>query len=308
MEKYSIVVPVFNDELLIKETIARLTKIMISIGSDYELIFVNDGSKDSTSKLISDECKVDKKVKLIELAKNFGQGVAISAGIDFAVGDAVIVIDSDLQDPPELIPEMINKWKEGYKVVHSRRIQRSDGSLFKLLMSSAFYKILRFMTDNNMPIDHGEFRLIDKNVCNYIRGLKEKNRYFRGLVSLVGFDETCVEFVRKKRSVGTGHYSFFKLVKLAVDGIVSFSFKPIRIIFILGVIISFLSLMYILYMIWLKIIFDVPFEVWIFLIVTNFFLNGIILSSIGILGEYLCRVYDETRNRPLYIIKNKIGF
>ncbi|ACV64974.1 glycosyl transferase family 2 [Desulfofarcimen acetoxidans DSM 771] len=305
---YSIVVPVFNEEAVIAVTYERLKKVMDTTGESYELLFVNDGSSDQTAEIIDRICRQDDHVKLINFSRNFGHQIAISAGMDNALGQAVVVIDADLQDPPEVIWQMIERWKKGYEVVYATRKERKGETLFKKWTAAAFYRLLKFITDIDIPVDTGDFRLIDRKVCNVMKNLKEKNRFVRGLVSWVGFRQTAVEYVREERFAGESKYPLRKMIKLSLDAITTFSYKPLKLAVCLGFVFSSLSLVYLFFALLERLIGTYTLPAWALLIAMGIFLNGIILSVLGIIGEYIGRIYDESKGRPLYIIANKAGF
>ncbi|MFH0802244.1 MAG: glycosyltransferase family 2 protein [bacterium] len=306
--RYSVVVPVFNEEESIETTYSRLKGVMDSLGESYEILFVNDGSRDRSAGILRDFCRRDRRVKLLDFSRNFGHQIAISAGMDSASGEAVVVIDADLQDPPEVIPLMVEKWKEGYEVVYGRRARRKGESLFKRWTASLFYRLLRAITSIEIPVDVGDFRLIDRKVCEALKSIREKNRFVRGLVSWVGFRQTSVEFVREKRLAGTTKYPLGKMIKFAVDGITSFSTKPLKIATYLGFIISGASFIYFVAILYQKLFTNTTVPGWASLMALNLFFNGVILIILGILGEYIGRIYDETKNRPLYVVREKVGF
>ena len=308
MPKYSIVVPVYNEELIINESYKRLKEVMDKTGDDYEFIFVNDGSTDSTLEKLLAIHKTDKCVKLLDFSRNFGHQVAISAGLDYAMGDAVIVIDADLQDPPEVIPELIKKWKEGHDVVHGKRPKRVGDPFFRNLAINIYYRLLRSMTKYDIPVDVGDFRLVDQKICTVLRNLPEKNRYLRGLVSWAGFKQTQVEYIRQGRIGGETKYPLTKLIGLALSGITSFTYKPLRFASYIGFVLSMLSFTYLAYALYSKIVNNVPIIGWTSLIVINSLFYGVVFIMLGILGEYIGRIYEETKNRPLYIIREKLGF
>ena len=308
MPKYSTIIPIFNEESVIPELYKRLKQVMDNSNGNYELIFVNDGSKDSSSNLIKRIGENDHNVKLLNFSRNFGHQIAISAGMDYASGDAVIIIDADLQDPPEVILEMINKWKEGYEIVYGKRLKRKGETLFKKITAYFFYRFLRNMTGYDMPVDSGDFRLIDKKVCDSLKKFNEKSRYMRGLISWVGFNQTYVEYVRDARFAGETKYPLRKMIKFATDAITSFSYKPLTIASYFGFAISGLSFLYLLVTIYQKLFTKTTIIGWTSVIAVNLFFNGIILIMLGIIGEYIGRIYKETKNRPLYIVKDKIGF
>jgi len=305
---YSIVVPVFNEEEVISVTYERLKKVMDTTGKPYELLFVNDGSADRTAQILSAICQKDTNVKLINFSRNFGHQIAISAGMDNALGQAVVVIDADLQDPPEIILQMIEKWKEGYEVVYATRKERKGETFFKKWTAAVFYRLLRSMTDVNIPVDTGDFRLIDRKVCNVMKNIKEKNRFVRGLVSWAGFRQTAVEYVREERFAGETKYPLCKMIKLSLDAMTSFSHKPLKLAIYLGFLFSSLSFLYLLFAIFEKLFTSYTVPGWTSIMATSLFFNGIILIILGIIGEYIGRIYDETKNRPLYIIGSKEGF
>ncbi|MGJ7045385.1 glycosyltransferase family 2 protein [Thermoanaerobacterium thermosulfurigenes] len=308
--KYSVVIPVYNEELLIEESYRRLKKVMDSTDETYELIFVDDGSHDKSAEILSGISMNDRNVKLISFSRNFGHQTAITAGMDNAKGDAVVVIDADLQDPPEVILKMIEKWKEGYDVVYGKRAERKGESFFKLFTARVFYRLLKSLTNVDIPVDTGDFRLIDRKVCdvmNSLNSIKEKNRYIRGLVSWVGFKQTGVEYVRDPRLAGETKYTLKKMLKLAMDGITSFSYAPLKLPLNLGVFLLVTGFAYLIVELVLKAAgVDVSIENTV--IAINMILFGLNFSVLGAFGEYIGRIYDEVRDRPLYIIARKVGF
>ncbi|AEF18239.1 glycosyl transferase family 2 [Thermoanaerobacterium xylanolyticum LX-11] len=308
--KYSVVIPVYNEELLIEESYRRLKKVMDSTDETYELIFVDDGSHDKSAEILSGISMNDRNVKLISFSRNFGHQTAITAGMDNAKGDAVVVIDADLQDPPEVILKMIEKWKEGYDVVYGKRAERKGESFFKLFTARVFYRLLKSLTNVDIPVDTGDFRLIDRKVCdvmNSMTSIKEKNRYIRGLVSWVGFKQTGVEYVRDPRLAGETKYTLKKMLKLAMDGITSFSYAPLKLPLNLGVFLLVTGFAYLIVELVLRIAgVDVSIENTV--IAINMILFGLNFSVLGAFGEYIGRIYDEVRDRPLYIIARKVGF
>ncbi|MGQ9623556.1 MAG: glycosyltransferase family 2 protein [Candidatus Caldatribacteriaceae bacterium] len=306
--RFSVVVPVFNEEEVLPATYRRLTEVMERLSAPYELIFVDDGSKDGSPKILDDFAEKDSRVRVIHFSRNFGHQAAITAGMDYARGEAIIVIDADLQDPPEVIPEMVAKWREGYEVVYGKRVVREGETFFKRSTASLFYRFLRRMTDVDIPIDAGDFRLVDRKVAEVMRLLREKNRFVRGLVSWVGFRQAPLEYVRRKRFAGTTKYPLRKMLKLAWDGITSFSNKPLKISAYLGFVLSLASFVYLLYIVIAKLLGKSTVPGWASIMVINLFFNGIILILLGVMGEYIGRVYDEAKNRPLYIVSRTQGF
>ena len=304
----SVVVPVFNEEALIHESYSRLKAVMDGLDEPYELIFVNDGSRDATPCIIRSICESDTNVRLIDFARNFGHQTAITAGMDYASGDAVIVIDADLQDPPEVIPEMIAKWREGFDVVYGQRAKRKGETLFKRFTSAAFYRVLQKLTDVDIPVDTGDFRLIDRKVCDALKLVKERNRYVRGIISWLGFRQTGVEFVREKRFAGETKYPLKKMLRFAFDAITSFSYKPLKLATYVGVTVSLGGFAYLLFVLYLKLFTDSTVTGWASMMAVNLFFNGVVLMMLGIIGEYIGRIYDEAKGRPLYVVREELNF
>jgi len=303
---YSIIIPMYNEEEVIALTYAQLKNELSQLKEQYELVFVNDGSHDQTAAIVTKFANSDEHVKLVNFSRNFGHQIAITAGIEHAEGDAIIVIDADLQDPPHIILQMIEKWKEGYEVVYGKRISRKGETWFKTFSAKWFYRILRTMTNVDIPADTGDFRLIDRKVADVLKHLKEKNRFVRGLVSWVGFKQTSIEFMREERAAGQTKYPIRRMVQFALDGITSFSYKPLRIASYMGFIISFISFVYLIVILFQHFFTDSTVPGWTSLIGINLLFNGIILILLGVIGEYIGRIYDETKNRPLYIVSEVI--
>jgi dolichol-phosphate mannosyltransferase len=280
----------------------------INIEMDIEYIFINDGSKDNTYFCLKKIAESSSQVKVINFARNFGHQIAITAGMDYAYGDAVVIIDADLQDPPEVILQMVEKWKEGYDVVYGKRLKRQGETFFKKLTARAFYRILDSMTDVKLPVDVGDFRLIDRKVCDAMKMLPERSRYVRGLVSWVGFKQTSVEYVRDKRFAGETKYPLKKMLKLANDGIFSFSYKPLKLATFFGMTVSALSFIYLIVVLIQKLINHNIVAGWASSMAVSLFFNGVMLIVIGIMGEYVGRIYEEVKARPLYIVGELFGF
>lgn len=305
---YSIVVPLYNEELVIDESYRRLKEVMDSTKENYEIIFINDGSKDRTREKVEQICRNDKKIKLVNFSRNFGHQAAITAGMDLALGDAIVVIDADLQDPPEVILEMIKKWKEGYEVVYGKRLKREGETLFKKFTAKAFYRILKSITTIDIPVDTGDFRLIDRKVCDAMVALPEKNRYVRGLVSWVGYRQTYVEFARQERFAGDTKYPLKKMMKLAFDGITSFSYKPLVIAGYLGGFTFAAGVISMITIIIRDIIKRTDILNFGLILATNLMMFGVMLGSIGIMGQYIGRIFDESKGRPIYIIDSTTNY
>lgn len=304
----SIIVPLFNEEEVISESYKRIKEVIERAGKEYEIIFVNDGSRDRTEELADEICRADRHVKLLSFSRNFGHQPAITAGMDHSKGRAVIVIDADLQDPPEVMLEMIKKWEEGYDVVYGKRIKRKGETFFKKVTAKIFYRLLSSMTDVKIPVDTGDFRLIDRKVCDCLKGLHERNRYVRGLISWLGFKQTGVEFVREERFAGETKYPLKKMLKFSADAITSFSYKPLKIATFIGFAVSALSFAYLIVILYEKLFTSLTVPGWTSIIVTSLLMNGLVLIMLGIIGEYIGRIYDESKGRPLYVISKKEGF
>ncbi|MFD2614355.1 glycosyltransferase family 2 protein [Paenibacillus gansuensis] len=305
--RYSIVIPMYNEEAVIEETYRRLKKVMSSTEETYELLFVNDGSRDRSAEIIKRCAEWDDTVKLLDFSRNFGHQIAITAGVDYAVGDAVIIIDADLQDPPELILQMIEKWKEGYEVVYAKRVQRKGETWFKKATASLFYRVLRASTDISIPVDTGDFRLMDRKVSNEMKRITENNRFVRGLVSWVGFRQTAVEYIRDERMAGETKYPLKRMLKLSLDGILSFSYKPLKLAVYSGLAVSGSGFLYLLYVLYMSMFTDATIKGWPSLVSIMLIFNGFMLLILGILGEYVGRIYDESKGRPLYVVREYTG-
>ncbi len=308
MTEFSVIIPLLNEQEVIPSTYLKLKEIMDGLKSPYELIFINDGSTDRSASIIKEIAGRDAKIKLLSFSRNFGQEAAFSAGLEFASGRAVIFIDADLQDPPEVIPKMIEKWKQGYEIVYGRRLKREGESFFKRWSSDLFYRFLKRMSDHDIPVDVGYFRLIDRKVCEVIKGLREKSRFLRGLISWTGFRQASVDYVRVKRKAGDTKYPLGRMIELSLAAVTSFSYKPLRIATWLGFILSIMSFIYLLVVLFEKIFTSSTVSGWTSIIAINLFFNGVVLIILGIIGEYIGRIYEEAKDRPLYIIADKTGF
>ena len=303
---YSVVVPVFNEKEVLSELYKRITSVMDKLKEPYEIILVNDGSNDGSLEIMKELHSQDSRVKIINFSRNFGHQVAITAGLDYASGEAVITIDADLQDPPEVIPDLIDKWKDGFDVAYGIREKRAGEKIFKLSTASVFYRFLRRITDTNIPADTGDFRLMNRKVVDSLKNIRERNRFVRGLVSWVGYRQIGVNYKREKRFAGRTKYPLRKMLKFAIDGISSFSFLPLRIASYGGFVISGVGLIYAVYVIFVKLFTTKTVPGWASLMVAILFLGGVQLIAIGIIGEYIARIGQETKQRPLYIIKEII--
>ena len=309
MKKISVVIPMYYEEEVAQECYSKMTQVLLNIKDyDYEIICVNDGSKDKTLPILEKIAEEDKKVKVISFARNFGHQCAVTAGLKYVTGDAIVIIDADLQDPPELIPEMLKLWEEGNEVIYGKRKTREGESKFKLLTAKMFYNTLNALSDVDIPKDTGDFRLVDRKVVDVINSLPEHNKFLRGLFSWVGFEQKAFEYERKERFAGKTKYPLKKMLKLASDGIIGFSSKPLKIVGGLGIIticISFIILIYAILSFTFK--WNQLAPGWTSLMVATTFFSGVILISLWMIGEYISRIYDETKGRPQYIINKEIN-
>ena len=303
---FSVVVPCFNEQEVLQETHKRLSSVMHKMGEPYEIIYVNDGSRDQTPLMLDRLSQEDGSVRVVHFARNRGHQIAVSAGLDYSSGDAVIIIDADLQDPPEVIPEMVRKWREGYEVVYGQRRSRMGESRFKELSAGLYYTFLRKLAGDIFPRDTGDFRLVDRKVADAICGMPEHARYLRGMFSWVGFKQTPVLFDRDKRFAGETHYPFKKMLKLAADGIISFSDKPLSLGLWLGALFGCLGCLGALILLILMLM-GVPGGLW-WLATLITIVGGSILITLGIMGRYLARIYDDVKGRPLYVVSDTRGF
>ncbi len=304
---FSVVVPIWNEEAVIPELYRRVSAVMEKTKAEWELICVNDGSSDRSLEMLVALHEQDPRVKVVNFSRNFGHQIAITAGADFAQGDAVIVIDSDLQDPPELILEMIERWHEGYEVVYAVRKTRAGETRFKLWTASLFYRLLQSIAEIDIPLDAGDFRLMDRRVVLAMRQLREQHRFMRGLSSWVGFKQIAIEYERAERFAGETKYPLKKMLRLATNAITSFSFVPLRLASYFGFFLATISLIGILVTIILRLSGSEAFVGQASTLVSVLFLGGIQLIFLGIIGEYLGRVYDEVKQRPLYLVARAYG-
>jgi len=301
-ERLSIVIPVYNESSNIKELDNRLLNIQQSFENPFEIIFVNDGSTDASLDILKGLALLDKNIKIIDLSRNFGHQIAIKAGLGFASGDATLIMDADLQDSPELIEKMVKKWQEGYQVVYAIRRTREENILLRF-MYAIFYRLLKITSNTYIPLDAGDFCLIDKGIVKIISSMPETNPFLRGLRSWVGYNQIGIEYDRQERFSGKTKYTFLKLFKLALDGIVSFSDIPLKIAAISGFVVSFFSFLLIV-VLFIK---RLPISGTTTIAVLVLFLGGVQLIAIGILGEYISRIYEQSKMRPLFLIKDTVN-
>jgi len=301
----SLIVPVYNEEKNLSLFFERSHKVLESLLIPFEIIFINDGSKDESLALVKSFSKNNDSIRFIDLSRNFGHQIAVSAGLDYAKGDIICIIDADLQDPPELIPVMLDKMKKGYEVVYAKRKNRQGESIFKTWTAKMFYRILSRLTTIEIPLDSGDFRLFDKKVLDVIRQMPEKNKFLRGQIAWAGFEQTYVEYDRDARHAGETGYDYRKMLRLALDGITSFSNAPLKLVTYFGVIVSvfaFIATLFVLYSIYVIKSF-VP--GWGSLLISILFIGGVQMIAIGIIGEYLSRMNQNLLNRPLYVVREK---
>ena len=299
----SIVVPVYNEELIIEELQRRLVAVASAITPDYEIIFVNDGSRDGSLLKLKAACAQNEHLHYISFSRNFGHQIAISAGMDYARGAAIVTIDGDLQDPPELIAEMYQEYQNGYKVVYAKRTKRKGDSFFKLVTAKMFYRLMARLVSFEIPIDVGDFRLISRDVLDYLKRMKEYDKYIRGQIAWLGFRSTYVMFERDERKYGKTNYPFRKMLRLAFNGITAFYDSQLKMATALGFFVcavSFLSLMYAIYVFIFQ--HDKVLPGWASTIVSITFLGGVQLLCLGMIGEYISRITNNVRDRPLYVI------
>ena len=297
----TVVIPAYNEEQSIEPMVERLVLALEQRVEGLEILFVDDGSRDGTWRRISELAVRDPRVRGIRFARNFGHQAALTAGVDAALGRAVVIIDADLQDPPEVIPEMIERWRAGAEVVYGQRDVREGETVFKKATAAAFYRLLRRITHVDIPVDTGDFRLMGPRAVAAFRALPERNRFIRGLVAWIGFPQVAVRYRRQARHAGETKYPLRKMVRFAVDGITSFSFFPLRLATLLGFAVSLLSFLYIVVVIVLKLL-GINWPGYTSMMASILFLGGVQLVMIGVLGEYVARVYDEVKRRPLYLV------
>lgn len=304
----SVVAPCFNEEGVLHELYRRISQVLDGTGEPWELLLVNDGSRDRTPEIMRELHARDPRVKVVDFARNFGHQIAVTAGMDYARGDAVVLIDADLQDPPELILDMLAKWREGYEIVYAVRTERKGETWFKRFTAKLFYRLIYKITDINIPMDTGDFRLMDRKVVNALKTMREKHRFLRGMSVWVGFRQTGVKYVRAERYAGETKYPFKKMLKFALDGITSFSYLPLQLATYIGFAAALLAVVGIIVTIILRLSGSQAFYGQATTLVSVLFLGGVQLISLGIIGEYLGRIYDEVKGRPLYIVREVLGF
>jgi dolichol-phosphate mannosyltransferase len=307
VERLSIIVPVYNEQEVLGAFYSRLSSVLGGLPCQAEILFVNDGSSDGTAAILERLAAQDSRVKVLRFTRNFGHQAALSAGLDHCSGDAAVLIDADLQDPPELITDFHKKWREGFQVVFGKRRRLEEGFL-KRSVYHLFYQALHLLANIEIPLDSGDFSLLDRGIVQRLRALPERTRFLRGLRSWVGLRQTGLEYERPARHSGSSKYSLAGLFKLAFDGIVSFSTLPLKLALFLGLLVSAAGFLGVLVLVYLRLIhaFDLP--GWTSLMIVVLFLGGIQLTTIGIVGEYIARIYEEVKFRPLYLVESRLGF
>lgn len=303
----SVVVACFNEEEVIEETHRRLSQSVGTLLDDYEIIYVDDGSSDSSARKLAAIQVSDPHVIVICLSRNFGHQIAVTAGLEYARGDAVVLIDADLQDPPEVIADMVQRWREGFHVVYGVRESRAGETAFKKFSARVFYRLINRLSEIQIPLDTGDFRLMDKRVVSALRQMKEKHRLLRGMTSWVGFNQTAVPYARAARWAGESKYPLKKMLLLALDGIVSFSTLPLRIVTLIGISFSLISILGVIYALALRLLTSNWVPGWTLIFISLLLIGGLQLVCLGIMGEYIGRIYNETKDRPLFLVRETLG-
>ena len=304
----SVIIPCYNEEAVLRATHERLTNVMNGMNVDYELIFVNDGSRDRTQELLAELQTFDPRMRVLLLSRNFGHQIAVTAGLEEALGAAVVIIDADLQDPPEVIPQMVQLWRAGNEVVYGLRDEREGESRFKLWTAKVFYRLINRLSETKMPLDAGDFRLLDRKVVDVINAMPERARFLRGMVSWAGFRQVPLHYARAARQAGDSKYPLRKMVHFAMDGIISFSLVPLKIAIWTGFLAIWIAVAGIIVAIVDRLLNKQLPRGWASLFVAVLFMGGVQLVSLGILGEYLGRIYKEVKRRPLYVVHERLGF
>ena len=305
----SVIVPCLNEEEALRGTHARLSSALEQIPANIEIVYVDDGSTDATPEVLRELQGIDSRIRVVRFSRNFGHQMAITAGLEHAAGDAVVIIDADLQDPPENIAKFFHKWEEGYDVVYGVRTEREGETAFKLWTAKIFYRCITRLSDTQIPLDTGDFRLMDRRVVNVLLGMPERDRFVRGMVSWLGFSQVAVPYRREARVAGVTKFSFFKMLRFAMDGIFSFSIVPLRVATWTGFLTSFLAIVGIL-LVSLERVLGVEGLVkgWTSTMFAVLFIGGVQLICMGIIGEYIGRIYGESKHRPLYVVREILGF
>jgi glycosyltransferase involved in cell wall biosynthesis len=304
----SVIVPCYNEQDVLRATHERLTSVLAGMSLDYELVFVNDGSRDDTQPILTELQLVDPHVRVLLLSRNFGHQIAVTAGLEEAAGDAVVIIDADLQDPPEVIPQMVQLWRDGNDVVYGMRTDRKGESTFKLWTAKIFYRLINRLSETKMPFDAGDFRLLDRRVVEVINAMPERARFLRGMVSWAGFRQVSLPYERAPRHAGSSKYPLTKMISFALDGIISFSLVPLKLAIWIGFLAICIAVAGIIAAIIDRLTETNIARGWASLFVAVLFMGGVQLVSLGIIGEYLGRIYTEVKHRPLYVVQERLGF
>lgn len=305
----SVVVPCYNEEQVIAETNRQLVAALAALeATDFEIVYVDDGSSDATVDRLREIQNLDQRVRVVRLSRNFGHQLAVSAGLEHASGDAVVIIDADLQDPPDVIPEMVARWRDGYHVVYGMRTDRPGETAFKLWTAKLFYRFINRLSKVQIPLDVGDFRLLDRQVVDVLLGMPERDRFLRGMVSWIGFRQIAVMYARAERRAGESKYPLFKMLQFAADGVLSFSLTPLRLALWVGFLSIGLAFAGILYALVVRLYTTNYVRGWTSIFTAVLFIGGAQLITLGIIGEYIGRIYAEVKRRPLYVVEERLGF
>lgn len=305
----SVVVPCYNEEQVIIETNRQLVAALGALpATDFEIVYVDDGSSDATIDRLREIQNLDQRVRVVRLSRNFGHQLAVSAGLEHAAGDAVVIIDADLQDPPDVIPEMVARWRDGYHVVYGMRTDRPGETAFKLWTAKLFYRFINRLSKVQIPLDVGDFRLLDRQVVDVLLGMPERDRFLRGMVSWIGFRQIAVMYARAERRAGASKYPLFKMLQFAADGVLSFSLTPLRLALWVGFLSIALAFAGILYALIVRFYTKDFVRGWTSIFTAVLFIGGAQLITLGIIGEYIGRIYAEVKRRPLYVVEERLGF
>jgi len=305
MPSISVVAPAYNEQEVIEEFHSRVTAVLAGLGCDYEIVLVNDGSRDDTLAMMHTLRARDPHLTVVDLSRNFGKEIALSAGLDYTKGEVVVVLDSDLQDPPELIPQMLETWREGYEVVYGMRAEREGETWFKKLTARHFYRLIKKVSRVDIPKDTGDFRLMSRRAVEALSRLREEHRFMKGLFAWVGFPSKAMLYKRDARAAGCTKWNYWKLWNFAIEGITSFTVAPLKVSTYLGLLVAVLALAYAVFVIWKALVYSDPVRGYPSLMTVILFLGGVQLISVGLLGEYVGRIFNEVKRRPLYLV-NKL--
>ena len=308
-QQLSVIVPCYNEEAVLTETHRRLSAVLADLdGLDYEIVYVDDGSRDRTPQILAALQAHDERVRVIRFSRNFGHQTAVTAGLEHATGEAVVLIDADLQDPPEVIPEFVSRWREGHHVAYGVRTDRPGETRFKLATARAFYRVLGRLSETEIPLDTGDFRLMDRQVVTALQSMPERDRFVRGMVAWVGFRQVAVPYKRAPRLAGESKYPLFRMLRFALDGVTSFSVAPLHAATWIGFAASALAMLCVVYALVLRLFTNNWVTGWTALFIAVMFIGGTQLLALGVIGEYIGRIYAESKRRPLYLVQERLGF